>query len=689
MSLLHALSENVKNFGTSTTAHGIPHATESHGFRRCLWLMVLCCCLGGFIFQAVLLMEKFFKRDIIVNIEMKFDRIMFPAVTICNLNPYKNSLVGSISSLKDTMRAFESAMNHYNKDKNSPRSRIKRANISDEFSNVVDFIHTNCKQIKDSYVIDPNGNKDCVCLNHYSTFWNCRPRSEWKYSYCKCDDQKTICQRTKHSLNLDIRNSQKRMQCICSEDICFGTDNAYNDCIYPLDDGGKISCICTPVIKMCVRVYRNEELTLTGIFDGNFSLSENYTTSLPRIKETIPRIWDIFKVKSPEEAEEVREEEEKKEKAYGLKGMNDVMAIRAKTSENIVFAMNNLDDSDKSSISHVKEEFIKKCSFNGRDCSIEDDFVSYIDPSYGTCFTFRKNSTDAIIERTGRTYGMLDIIAQKSIQNSGLRLQLFVDIDEYLPTTDIAGARVVVHDQYEQPFPDSDGYNAPVGVASALGMRMKRLQRLPHPYGDCIVDGRDEDYIYKDKKYSIQGCLRSCVQKYLVMQCTCGDPRFPKYRDYDNCPVDDPDLRECLEKEVKYTAQNADKLGCVCKQPCKQDIYVASYSAALWPAGPKALTDCPSGMDSKECLAYFREEYALIEVFYESLNYERFSEGEAYGMPNLLSDFGGQLGLWMGVSVITIIEVALLIIDLFFAVTRFFSEIGAKMGKGKPNGMNL
>lgn len=81
------------------------------------------------------------------------------------------------------------------------------------------------QQITDSYVIDPNGNKDCVCLNHYSTFWNCRPRSEWKYSYCKCDDQKTICQRTKHSLNLDIRNSQKRMQCICSEDICFGTDN--------------------------------------------------------------------------------------------------------------------------------------------------------------------------------------------------------------------------------------------------------------------------------------------------------------------------------------------------------------------------------------------------------------------------------------------------------------------------------
>ena len=56
-------------------------------------------------------------------------------------------------------------------------------------------------------------------------------------------------------------------------------------------------------------------------------------------------------------------------------------------------------------------------------------------------------------------------------------------------------------------------------------------------------------------------------------------------------------------------------------------------------------------------MLYKREQGALIEVFFEQLNYESLMESEAYGMSNLLSDFGGQLGLWMGVSVITIFEV--------------------------------
>ncbi|VDM84621.1 unnamed protein product [Strongylus vulgaris] len=58
----------------------------------------------------------------------------------------------------------------------------------------------------------------------------------------------------------------------------------------------------------------------------------------------------------------------------------------------------------------------------------------------------------------------------------------------------------------------------------------------------------------------------------------------------------------------------------------------------------------------------------MVEVYFEQLNYESLLESEAYGWPNLLSDFGGQLGLWMGVSVITIMEVCILVMDVFLTI---------------------
>ncbi|VDM25100.1 unnamed protein product [Toxocara canis] len=100
----------------------------------------------------------------------------------------------------------------------------------------------------------------------------------------------------------------------------------------------------------------------------------------------------------------------------------------------------------------------------------------------------------------------------------------------------------------------------------------------------------------------------------------------------------------------------------------RQFVYSVSYSASRWPASTASLTDCIPGLSPMQCLNFYREQGALIEVFFEQLNYESLLEGEAYGLPNLLSDFGGQLGLWMGVSVITIMEFGILTIDVIMTI---------------------
>ena len=67
----------------------------------------------------------------------------------------------------------------------------------------------------------------------------------------------------------------------------------------------------------------------------------------------------------------------------------------------------------------------------------------------------------------------------------------------------------------------------------------------------------------------------------------------------------------------------------------------------------------------------------MVEVFYEQLNYEMLTESEAYGVclwrtysfsfplqfVNLLADFGGQLGLWCGISFLTCCEFTFLFLE--------------------------
>ncbi|XP_065179498.1 acid-sensing ion channel 4-A-like [Sycon ciliatum] len=53
----------------------------------------------------------------------------------------------------------------------------------------------------------------------------------------------------------------------------------------------------------------------------------------------------------------------------------------------------------------------------------------------------------------------------------------------------------------------------------------------------------------------------------------------------------------------------------------------------------------------------FRDQYARVEVFYEELNFENIVQKPAYEPENLLADMGGQLGLWLGFSVLAILEI--------------------------------
>jgi hypothetical protein len=65
--------------------------------------------------------------------------------------------------------------------------------------------------------------------------------------------------------------------------------------------------------------------------------------------------------------------------------------------------------------------------------------------------------------------------------------------------------------------------------------------------------------------------------------------------------------------------------------------------------------ECKSADDL--CMEKYRTNAAMIQVFYEELNYETLSESPAYGLTSLFADLGGLTGLWIGISIVSILEV--------------------------------
>eukprot|EP00057_Strongylocentrotus_purpuratus_P023631 XP_011678105.1 PREDICTED: degenerin-like protein asic-2 [Strongylocentrotus purpuratus] len=89
----------VKPMLENTAAHGIPNIVRAESTpRRVAWsflfVVALCCFIG----LSGNLIRKYYSFDFNVNVEVLFEpSINFPAVTLCNMNPFRQSSVVNAS----------------------------------------------------------------------------------------------------------------------------------------------------------------------------------------------------------------------------------------------------------------------------------------------------------------------------------------------------------------------------------------------------------------------------------------------------------------------------------------------------------------------------------------------------------------------------------------------------------------
>nr|XP_006818286.1 PREDICTED: uncharacterized protein LOC102801560 [Saccoglossus kowalevskii] len=262
---------------------------------------------------------------------------------------------------------------------------------------------------------------------------------------------------------------------------------------------------------------------------------------------------------------------------------------------------------------HQLNDFILQCSFDQQPCNMSEDFTTFQDDKYGNCFEFNR------AEPGRKTHD-----ATRTGANFGLKLTLFMEQSEYISIYGRdAGARVVILPNDEPVFPYDEGINIKPGTVTSIGVREHNIERMPSPHGNCS-DGNKDTLYGKDNRYTALACQKTCLLKNMGDRCGCTDDLYPV--DVPECSVLNKTQDLC--RQLVYYLYHKNKLSCDCAQPCCRNL-------------------------------------ASLEIYFDELNYELIEEQEAYPIENLCSDIGGTLGLYIGISAITVFEFMEFIGDVF------------------------
>ncbi|CAG0892288.1 unnamed protein product [Darwinula stevensoni] len=278
---------------------------------------------------------------------------------------------------------------------------------------------------------------------------------------------------------------------------------------------------------------------------------------------------------------------------------------------------------------------ILHCSFNGLPCN-DSDFESYFHSTVGHCLTFNYGK-DKKVQRHDYPYASDDIISDS---RQGLRLVLAPHSSQHLnQLPSVGGYRLFVRDLQDFTFSLEKGFDADLGMASFAALKMTEYERIPLDQGgDCSPDSylfeRFDPNIFKVTKNSIYTqsfCQELCVAAQMLR--------------------DHKDSLSCLEDaldDVMYIDYS------------EIDCNETFYYAVLDMESKKKLVNSTCGCPPVRCIW----QVAVIGVLYESMSKELTTEILLYPWSSFIGTFGGLLGLYTGMSFVSVLEMLEWIFDI-------------------------
>ncbi|XP_073811878.1 pickpocket protein 28-like [Musca autumnalis] len=162
------------------------------------------------------------------------------------------------------------------------------------------------------------------------------------------------------------------------------------------------------------------------------------------------------------------------------------------------------------------------------------------------------------------------------------------------------------------------------------------------------------------KIYTQRNCERECVTNFTYHECGCVKFSMPHTADMAICGEDKigcyAHARErLLRKQFKESLENpGEAIGCNCLPGCTSLDYETEISEASFD-----LVNTLRALDSYEeyYASYPGGKMSAVLIYFKENEFITSRRSELYGVTELLANFGGVLGLFMGVSLLSVVEI--------------------------------
>ena len=297
---------------------------------------------------------------------------------------------------------------------------------------------------------------------------------------------------------------------------------------------------------------------------------------------------------------------------------------------------------------HTAEETISTCRFKGQECNWTD-FMPVLTPS-GVCYTFNSGKLAPIVKTNG----------------TGIRfaLSLIVNIQQHEYNAALnqdAGIKISVHPQNEPPQSDELGIAIPPGKNAFIGLKQRNII-----HKDSKRKCRDAsetatfNFLHGAFPYSVAACQSDCQRSNIAKKCQCLGSGTQVATSFITSKSQFHNLKNCTVEDLCCQAVEIYQHDvCDCPAACSKTQYTMAISYSAFPAN-YAATDLAESVNTQLntpiSTHIFQENFLGINIYFETLSLEEQITDNAYGIVALLSDIGGQLGLFLGASVISVFE---------------------------------